>query len=1053
MVQTRQAESTCIDEDALLAFTSGALVGAARALVVNHIRDCSECRAVVAELSREASSGEETTRSGPAVPRAAPSKRDPRSFEDGQVVEGRYEVLRFVARGGMGEVYEVFDRSLCQHLALKTLRGDYCDDKEAVERLKREVRLMRKVSHPSICRIGDFGVSHGKDAVLPFYTMEFVEGQTLSQRIKSHGPMTLDECIAIARPIAAAIDAIHAADVIHRDIKAGNVMLEKSGRVVVTDFGLATVVLSEMTLTGAGFLGSPLYVSPEQARGTKTTFATDVYSFGVLLYHMLSGTFPFVADTPLATVTMRLTEAPRPLSEVAPSLPEGVVATVRRCLAVGPDDRFATCGEFVRALDDSRTLSLVSSSEVDLDRRESRASVDSTVDPLLVTHGVSVRSTGSQQTESVAARRRRPLVVGAAVLAALLVVAATATSVRTLQTSRAVLAAPTSPNRLAFIEFRKSAGSDPLVAEATYESIRKLEYAKLVKVLEHTAEIRSLSQVEWVDLAVALMFVGAEQRSIAAANHALGMAPTSVSVTEYAAAVVDDVNGRNGAAKEGYARLWAKHTENSELGYLLTRSEYRASANRDAQSTLLELTRRSAPELAARIAELEALSASRQDPEGTELVANRLLDVAKQTGALRLEARAHRLQAWVTTMRGDFESSRRLYDQAAATYRRCSEPIVASEITNEIAVLEMEQGKVDDAILLYEDVLATKRAVGNTRGMVSVLNNLGSAHSHVGKLNASERYYRQSLAIAELHGIREPQGATLYNLGDLMLMHEDLRSASLAFNRALDMAVKTQEHMFEVFALEGKFLVSFMRADFEQAEDFLTQAARAADVNKVVSRQGAIIQHRAQLSYSRGEPRTSNELCDVVVPRARESHEENRLLGGLPLCAMTAALAGDLPVARRLVDEARVVTRHLAPTNVRRASIARADAFTSLLAHDYSRCVSVVADAAKGTEREALLGPSADLRMMAALARDAMHDSATAKLELGAAALSASRSGDPRSKLRVRAASALIAKERSRFDEVLQECSRAGLGGLADELRALSKAREAGAVPFSSSDR
>ena len=398
-------------------------------------------------------------------------------------------------------------------------------------------------------------------------------------------------------------------------------------------------------------------------------------------------------------------------------------------------------------------------------------------------------------------------------------------------------------------------------------------------------------------------------------------------------------------------------------------------------------------------------------------------------------------------MRHGRTGSRRLYDLAAATYRSCSEPIAVSEIINEIAVLEMERGKGDDAILLYEDVIAAKRAVGNTRGMVGVLNNLGSAHSHIGKLTASERYYRQSLAFAELHGIREPQGATLYNLGDLMLMHEDLRSATLAFNRSLDIAVKTQEHMFEVFALEGKFGVSLMRADLEQAEDFLTQAARAADVNRVASRKGAIVQHRAQLAYPRGGPDKTNELCNVVVPRARENHEENRLIGGLPLCAMTAALVGDLPLARRLVDEARVVTRHLAPTNVRRASIGRADAFSSLLAHDYSRCLSVVEDTAKGTEREALLGPSADLRMMAALARDGMHDSATAKLELGAAALLASRSADPRSRLRVRAASARIARQRSQFDEVLRECSRAGLGGLADELRALAKARERGAVP------
>jgi serine/threonine protein kinase/tetratricopeptide (TPR) repeat protein len=292
-------------------------------------------------------------------------------FTAGELLAGRYRLVRFIARGGMGEVYEAEDLELKERVALKTVRWDVALDTLAVERFKREIQLARKVTHPNVCRI--FDVSHHREegAAEPtvFLTMELLPGETLSQRLRRAGPMLPGEALLIAGQIAEALNAAHRVGVVHRDLKPGNVVLvEGRGgpagstaagpRAVVTDFGLARLDAADpaagqnLTLTGAaGIVGTPAYLAPEQVEGGEITAATDLFAFGIVLYEMLTGTVPFLGENALSTAVKRLREMPVPPHVHAPGLDPRWEAAILRCLERDPAARFATAPEVIRALD------------------------------------------------------------------------------------------------------------------------------------------------------------------------------------------------------------------------------------------------------------------------------------------------------------------------------------------------------------------------------------------------------------------------------------------------------------------------------------------------------------------------------------------------------------------------------------------------------------------------------------------------------------------------------------------------------------------------------
>jgi tetratricopeptide (TPR) repeat protein/tRNA A-37 threonylcarbamoyl transferase component Bud32/TolB-like protein len=298
----------------------------------------------------------------PIARSVAPGRRDAvPSFAPGALLAQRYRVVRFIARGGMGEVYEVEDLELRERVALKTVRPEVAHDETAIERFRREIQLARRVTHPNVCRI--FDVAHhrpeGSAAGVIFLTMELLPGETLAERLRRTGPLPADAALPIVRQIAGALHAAHRVGVVHRDLKPGNVVLvdgRDGVRAVVTDFGLARQERGEdprgVTLTGAtGVVGTPAYLAPEQVEAREATPAVDIYALGIVLYEMLTGTVPFIGDNALSTAVKRLQEAPRSPRVHVPGLAAHWEAAILRCLAREPAARFANALGLVEALE------------------------------------------------------------------------------------------------------------------------------------------------------------------------------------------------------------------------------------------------------------------------------------------------------------------------------------------------------------------------------------------------------------------------------------------------------------------------------------------------------------------------------------------------------------------------------------------------------------------------------------------------------------------------------------------------------------------------------
>jgi tetratricopeptide (TPR) repeat protein/tRNA A-37 threonylcarbamoyl transferase component Bud32 len=283
----------------------------------------------------------------------------------GDLLCDRFRVIRFIARGGMGELYEAEDLELGERIAVKTIRPEIAGDDRVNQRFRREVQLARKVTHPQICRIFDLfqhvpppGASEGPRSAV-FVTMELLKGETLAARLKREGRMTVEQAFPIVAQMAAALSAAHEAGIVHRDFKSNNVMLldepdsYSRPRVVVTDFGLAHKLGNpEGTMTNSGeLLGTPDYMAPEQIEGTAVTPATDVYALGIVMYEMVTGVRPFAADTPFASVMKRMSgPTPARPRELVRDLPWDWDATIMRCLSRRPDERFASATAVVDAL-------------------------------------------------------------------------------------------------------------------------------------------------------------------------------------------------------------------------------------------------------------------------------------------------------------------------------------------------------------------------------------------------------------------------------------------------------------------------------------------------------------------------------------------------------------------------------------------------------------------------------------------------------------------------------------------------------------------------------
>jgi serine/threonine-protein kinase len=265
----------------------------------------------------------------------------------GDVLAERYEILELIGAGGMSSVYKAHDRLLERNVALKVLHPHYSEDDEYVERFRREARSVAQLSHPNIVTVIDRGEADGHQ----FIVFELIDGENLKELVQRTGALPVRRAVELGVAIADALAFAHDHDLVHRDVKPQNVLLNGDGEPKVTDFGIARSLEVDRGVTQTGtVLGTSAYLSPEQASGKGVTPATDVYSLGIVLYELLTGDVPFPGDNFVAVAMKHINEPPPDLLARRPDVPIGLAATIERALAKDPEDRFGSMGELAAAL-------------------------------------------------------------------------------------------------------------------------------------------------------------------------------------------------------------------------------------------------------------------------------------------------------------------------------------------------------------------------------------------------------------------------------------------------------------------------------------------------------------------------------------------------------------------------------------------------------------------------------------------------------------------------------------------------------------------------------
>jgi hypothetical protein len=257
---------------------------------------------------------------------------------------GRYVVLNEAGRGGMGTVYRVRDKEADDVVALKVLNPEIVSDQTAIERLKSELRLARRVTHRNICRMYD--ISRVNDVT--FISMEFVEGESLRRVLHRLGSLTVRKGIEVIRQIGEGLREAHSQGIIHRDLKPENIMIDESGNVKVMDFGIARLISSEPL--SLGVRGTASYMSPEQAEGKALDARSDIYSLGLVMYEIFTGRMAFSGDTPIAVALKQVRETPPNPRTVEPTLPPDIETIILRCIEKSLANRYQSLDELLAAL-------------------------------------------------------------------------------------------------------------------------------------------------------------------------------------------------------------------------------------------------------------------------------------------------------------------------------------------------------------------------------------------------------------------------------------------------------------------------------------------------------------------------------------------------------------------------------------------------------------------------------------------------------------------------------------------------------------------------------
>lgn len=265
----------------------------------------------------------------------------------GHELGGRYQVIERIGGGGMALVYRAHDILLNRNVAIKVLRSQFVHDEEFIRRFRREAQSAASLSHPNVVSIYDVG----QEDEIHYIVMEYIEGKNLNEIIKERAPLQVDESVRIASQICDALDHAHQNQIIHRDIKPHNILIGRNGRVKVTDFGIARAVTSTTITQTGSVVGSVHYFSPEHAKGVTTGEKSDLYSLGIVLYQMLTGSLPFLGESPISVALKHLQEDFEEPKILNPLIPQSVENVILKSMRKNPDERYHSAKEMLQDLE------------------------------------------------------------------------------------------------------------------------------------------------------------------------------------------------------------------------------------------------------------------------------------------------------------------------------------------------------------------------------------------------------------------------------------------------------------------------------------------------------------------------------------------------------------------------------------------------------------------------------------------------------------------------------------------------------------------------------
>jgi serine/threonine protein kinase/Tfp pilus assembly protein PilF len=268
-------------------------------------------------------------------------------FSPGEKFGDRYTIIEEIGRGGMGRVYKAEDHELGITVVLKMIRPELSSRPRMIDHFRKETLLGRSISHENVVRIHDLGVVNN----IRYISMDFIKGENLAELIQTSGSLTLATCLQVAIQICRALKAAHEKGIIHRDLKPQNIMIDNSGKVYVTDFGLAESQSGPKAGPSGKISGTPKYFSPEQARGEEPDQRSDIYSLGIILYEMTTGNTPFKADTAEGYIREHISKKAMPPSKANPSIPPACEKIILKCLEKKKEDRYQTVEELLRDLE------------------------------------------------------------------------------------------------------------------------------------------------------------------------------------------------------------------------------------------------------------------------------------------------------------------------------------------------------------------------------------------------------------------------------------------------------------------------------------------------------------------------------------------------------------------------------------------------------------------------------------------------------------------------------------------------------------------------------